>query len=134
MKAEYKKFIISGLYGLMEGSAKSLESHLRSYFKMRYGFEADEITVIESNRRFTNEAISCWIGAMKASITINGETFSYERDWGQEYDIDVKHPDYHSDDWFYEGDKCHSFLKHKEAMDAIDNEILKVKDWKEKGQ
>lgn len=130
MKAEYKKFIISGLYGLMEGSAKSLESHLRSYFKMRYGFEADEITVIESNRRFASNG--CWIGAMTATIAINGETFTWTRDWGEEYEIDVKHPDYHSDDWFYEGEKCHSYSKHKEAMDAIDNEILKVKDWKNK--
>lgn len=131
MKAEYKKFIITGLYGLMEGSAKSLENHLRSYFKNRFGFEADEITVVESKHRLTNEAINSWIGAMKASITINGETFSYERDWGQEYDIDVKHPEYHSDDWFYEGDKCQSYFRCKEAIEAVDNEILKVKDWKE---
>lgn len=132
MKAEYKKFIVHGLYGLIEGSPKSLEGHLIRRFKELYGFEADEITVVESKYRLTNEAINSWIGAMKASITINGETFSYERDWGQEYDIDVKHPDYHNDDWFYESEKCQSYFKSKEAIEAIDNEIIKVKDWKDK--
>jgi len=134
MKAEYKKFIVHGLYGLMEGSPKSLEGHLIRRFKELYGFEADEIIVIESNHRLTpaDKYGSSWIGAMKATITINEETFSYERDWGQEYDIDVKHPDYHSDDWFYESEKCQSHFKSKEAIEAIDNEIMKVKDWKDK--
>jgi hypothetical protein len=134
MKAEYKKLIINGLYGLMEGSPKALEVHLIRRFKELYNFEADEITVIESKHRLTipGEYGSSWIGAMKASITVNGETFSYERDWGQEYDIDVKHPDYHSDDWFYESDKCQSYFNGKEAIESIDNEIMKVKDWKDK--
>lgn len=71
MKAEYKKFIINGLYGLMEGSPKSLEDHLRSYFKRRYEFEADEIIVIESKHRLTpaGKYGSSWIGAMKGLLT-----------------------------------------------------------------
>lgn len=124
MKKEYKEFIINGLYGLIDGSSKSLEGMLVSNFKMRFGFEADKITVIESNRRFITEGnspeqIGCWIGAMEASIVIDGETFSCIRDWGEEWDVDSKHPDYHSDDWFYEGDKCFSSIKYKEIISAI---------------
>lgn len=118
MKKEYKEFIINGLYGLIDGSPSALQGHLIERFKMLYNIPA-EISVVKGKDRLSDEDIPSWIGSMIATITIEGEAFSYERDWGEEWDVDSKHPDYHSDDWFYEGDKCFSSIKYKEIISTI---------------
>ena len=116
MKKEYKEFVINQLYGLMEGSPKSLEDHMNRMFPEIFGRKSDKITVIESKHKITDEFPSGWIGAMLATIIIDGESFSYERDFGEEYEHDIKHPDYKTDDWFYEGDKCYAYIKCNEVL------------------
>lgn len=120
MRKEYKLFIINQLYGLIEGSPKSLESHMNDMFIKMFGQIPDQITVIESKHKITDELPSNWIGAMLATIKINGESFSYERDFGEEYEHDIKHPDYETDDWFYESDKCYAHFKCNEVIRNIE--------------
>ena len=120
MKKEYKEFVIHQLYGLIEGTHISLEVHMNRMFPEIFGFKPDKITVIESKHKITNKLPSSWIGAMLATITIDGESFSYERDWSEEYEHDILHPDYETDDWFYETDKCYADLKCKEAIKNIE--------------
>jgi hypothetical protein len=120
MKKEYKEFVIHQLYGLIDGTHISLESHMNHIFPEIFGFKPDKITVIESKHKVTDKLPSSWIGAMLATITIEGESFSYERDFGEEYEHDILHPDYETDDWFYEGDKCYAYFKCNEAIKSIE--------------
>jgi hypothetical protein len=119
MKKKYKEFVINSLYGLIEGSPKSLQEHMIKYFFDRFERKAEKITVVESKFRISQEKNGSWIGAMLATITIDGESFSYERDFGEEYDHDILHPDYETDDWFYDGDKCYANFKLNEALNNI---------------
>jgi len=123
MEKEYKIFVINSLYGLIDGSSSSLQSHMTSYFKERFGFSADDITVTHTNR-ITSEYRGSWIGSMTVTLTISGEKFTHTRDWGVEYDIDIKHPEYETDDWFYEGEECEAYRKAQEAYKQIEEGVI----------
>ena len=116
MKKEYKEFVINELYGLIEGSPKSLEDLMNRMFFERFGLKPNKITVIASKNKKTDKFPSCWIGAMLATLTIDGETFSYERDWGEEYEHDILHPDYETDFDFYDSGKSYADVKYNEAI------------------
>ena len=121
MEPKYKEFIIRGLYGLIEGSASSLEFHLESNFKLIFGFQPESITVTHKDKFVGADEKSngCWIGEMTIRIVLEGEEFSVTRDWGEEYEHDTNHPDYNSDDYFYESDKCFSYKKCNELLESI---------------
>jgi len=121
MKPKYKEFIIRELYGLIEGSSSSLQSHLKSSFNHRFGFNPDSITVTHKNKFVggNKKSHGCWIGEMTATILIDGEEFVVIRDWGEEYEKDTNHPDYNYDDYFYESDKCFSYKKCNELLESI---------------
>lgn len=126
MNKEYKKFVVESLYGLIEGSSISLQRLMIDYFKRRFGFDVDSIVVEHTDRFIVDDSKhkGCWIGSMTATLIINGESFSHTRDWGVEYDIDVKHPDFYTDDWFYESNKCFAYNKSIEVINMIDNDLL----------
>ena len=58
-------------------------------------------------------------GCVLLTLIIENESFTVERDWGIEYLIDSKHPDYFSDDWFYENNKCYSDKKSQELIESL---------------
>lgn len=133
MKKEYKEFVINSLYGLIEGSPRSLEEMMTRDFKTKFNQTA--LIKVKYTDKFVElgSSHSCWIGTMSVSLTINSETFECCRDWGEEYENDIQHPDYKTDDYFYEGDKCFSYKKCKEAFEDLESkDILKFKEWNSK--
>ena len=127
MERKYKEVAIICLYGLIEGSPVHVRNNIKESFIRKFCIEVDaEVT---STDRFTIEGDEhykgCWIGSMTATIKIDGEEYSVTRDWGKEYDIDIKHPDYETDDWFYEGDKCQSHQSYLELMKELDDDNTK---------
>ncbi len=117
---EHKKFIINGLYGLIEGSASSLESMLKSDFNLRFGFIPDSITVTQKNNFLEDDVPNkgCWVGKMTATLIIDGKEFVVTRDWSEEYENDIKHPNY-QDDYFYDSEYCFSYKKAKALLEEI---------------
>jgi hypothetical protein len=96
MERKYKEFIINGLYGLIVASPSSLKSSLTENFERKFGFPPDSITVLSSNR-FTSEGLyGDWIGSMSVSLVLNGEEYTLNRDWAEEYEVDKNHPDFGS--------------------------------------
>jgi|688.fasta_scaffold219667_3 hypothetical protein len=117
---EHKKFIINGLYGLIEGSASSLESMLKSNFKHIFGFIPDSIKVTQKNKFIgeNEQNKGCWIGEMTVTLIIDGKEFVVTRDWAEEYENDIKHPNY-QDDYFYDSEDCFSYKKCNELLESI---------------
>jgi|ERR1035437_1627867 hypothetical protein len=120
MKKEYKEFVINQLYGLIEGSPKSLEDHMNRMFPEIFGLKPDKITVIVTKNKINDKCPSSWIGAFLATLTIDGETFSYERDWGEEYDHDILYPDFETDLDFYDSGKSYADVKCKEVLKNLE--------------
>ena len=120
MDNKYKIFVVNRLYGLIEGSPKSLKYMLLSDFKARYNFEPDSITVISSNIYILEEYMNgCWIGTMTVRLVIDGEEWLITRDWGEEYKYDFSHPNFKTDDWFYESEDCYSYKKYNEILATL---------------
>ena len=122
MKNKYKEFILSTLFGLIEGSAKSLEDMLSRDFKTKFGIDPDSLTVTSTNKFIEdNKYKGCWIGTMTVNLTINNEEYSVTRDWNEEYEHDVNHPNY-CDEYFYEGVDCFSYKKYMELLKSLNKE------------
>jgi len=119
MKKEYKEFIINQLYGLIDGSPKTLEQHMNYMFPKVFNRNDVKITVIKSNDKLTEIEPTSWIGTILVTITIDNKIFSCKRDFEEEYKNDVKHPDYESDNWFYESDKCFAYIKRNKLLNNI---------------
>ena len=115
----YKKFILDSLYGLMQGSADGVERSMRKRFPMIFNRVDAKLTCIETKFKLTDGKPQLYIGVMKATIEIDNETYSCERDFGEEYTEDIKHPDYEDDLWFCESEKCHSRKKYNEIWGEI---------------
>jgi hypothetical protein len=127
MNYEYKELIVEQLFGLIEGSAKTLESIISNNFKRKFKFSPDYIKVSSTDYFVTDDGIykNSWVGTMTAIICIEGEEFSVTRDWYEEFEIDKKHPDFQND-WFFESDNCYSYIKCKEIVKSINpKEIAK---------
>lgn len=122
MKNKYKEFILSTLFGLIEGSAKSLEDMLSRDFKTKFGIDPDSLTVTSTNKFIEDGKYKgCWIGTMTVNLTIDNEQYSVTRDWNEEYEHDVNHPSY-CDEYFYEGVDCFSYKKYIELLKSLNKE------------
>jgi len=119
IKKEYKKIIINSLYGMMDGSPKSLVDDIIARFKFILGvtLTADMISASHTDK-FINNAQSrpCWYGTMTVKLVIDGEEYEITRDWSAERDIDILHEDYETDEWFFESDKCASYKISKSLL------------------
>lgn len=120
MENKYKEFVVNRLYGLMEGSPASLQNMMIRDFKTIFKQEPDSINVTSTNR-FVEEEYNkgCWIGTMTVSLKINNEEYELTRDFGEEYDSDKNHPNYKTDDWFYESEDCFSWKKLQEILKSF---------------
>ena len=122
MKNKYKEFILSTLFGLIEGSAKSLEDMLSRDFKTKFGIDPNSLTVTSTNKFIEDGKYKgCWIGTMTVNLTIDNEQYSVTRDWNEEYEHDVNHPSY-CDEYFYEGVDCFSYKKYIELLKSLNKE------------
>ena len=124
MENKYKEFVVGRLYGLIEGSPKSLEDMMIRDFKTIFKQEPDSINVTSTNR-FVQEEYNngCWIGTMTVCLRVNGEEYKLTRDWGEEYDNDKNHSNYKTDDWFYDGEDCYSWKKSQEILKSFYTEL-----------
>ena len=122
MEKKYKEFILSTLFGLIEGSAKSLEDMLSRDFKTKFGIDPDSLTVTSTNKFIEDGKYKgVWIGTMSVNLTIGNEQYSVTRDWNEEYEHDVNHPSY-CDEYFYEGVDCFSYKKYMELLKSLNKE------------
>jgi len=120
MENKYKEFVVGRLYGLIEGSPKSLEDMMNRDFKVMFKYEPDSIKVISTNRFVDEEYLKdSWIGTMTVILIVDGEEYTLTRYWGEEYDNDKYHPNYKTDDWFYEGEDCFSWKKSQEILKSF---------------
>jgi hypothetical protein len=120
MENKYKEFIVSRLYGLMEGSPQQLESMIKDDFKIIFKHEPNSVNVTSTNRVIEDEYMKgMWIGTMTVTLIVNNEVYSLTRDFGEEYDNDKKHPNFKTDDWFYEGEDCLSWKKSQEILKSF---------------
>lgn len=121
MENKYKEFAVDLLYGLIIGSPKSLEGLLNEQFKFRFEHEPDSIKVTSTNRIVEDDGNfkGSWIGTMTVTLLVNGEEYIITRDWGEEYDNDKTHPNFETDDWFYDGEDCFSWKKSQEILKSI---------------
>jgi len=122
MENKYKELILSNLYGLMEGSPKSLEDLLMRNFKYKFGFDPDSIKVTSTSKFIEDGKYKgCWIGIMTVCLIVNGEEYTITRDWGEEYEHDINHPSY-CDEYFYEGVDCFSYKKYIEILNELNKQ------------
>jgi hypothetical protein len=125
MENKYKEFIVSRLYGLMEGSPQQLESMIKDDFKIIFKHEPNSVNVTSTNRVIEDEYMKgMWIGTMTVTLIVNNEVYSLTRDFGEEYDNDKKHPNFKTDDWFYEGEECEAYRKAQEAYKQIEEGVI----------
>lgn len=123
MNKEYKKFVIKSLYGLIEWTVDGLIDNLNYRFRIQFPEEIEFSFKVNQINKLNKEAIDgnhkeiVAIPIVTIILTINDEFFTYTRDFGQEYEIDILHPNY-DDEWFYEGEECQS---HKDSVKAIKN-------------
>jgi hypothetical protein len=115
----YKKFVLDSLYGLMQGSAETVERSMKRRFPMMFKGVDAKLTCVETKFKLTEKKIQLYIGVMKATIEVDGEIYSCERDFEEEHNENIKHPDFEDDLWFCESDKCHSYKKYKELLENI---------------
>lgn len=122
MENKYKEFILSTLFGLIEGSPKSLEDMLSRDFKTKFGIDPDSLTVTSTNKFIEDGKYKgVWIGTMTVNLTIGNEEYFVTRDWNEEYEHDVNHPSY-CDEYFYEGVDCFSYKKYMELLKSLNKE------------
>lgn len=132
----HKEFIVNGLYGLMDGNYISLGNYLREGFKRFFDFEPDELIVSNTYSDVISPGEgepSVWVGDMVVKLTIGDDTFTVSRDFGEEYENDTKHPEYETDMWFYESEKCHSHktyvrIKEELGIDGCLSQHIKDRD------
>jgi hypothetical protein len=121
MKKEYKKFVIDYLFGLIEGSAKGLEEAIKDDFLLDFNLVPEKIGVIGTDKFMKNEnGNHIWIGTMTVNLIIDGEEFNVTRNWEEEYYIDIKHPDYMTDEDFYDSYKPYSSKKYREIVKGLE--------------
>jgi len=121
MEIKYKKLVVDFLFGLIEGSAKGVEEAIKDDFLIDFNLVPEKIEVIGTDKFIKNEnGDKSWIGTMTVNLIINGEEFNVERDWEEEYNIDIKHPDYLTDEDFYDSYKPFSVKKHLEIIKSLE--------------
>jgi hypothetical protein len=124
MKKQYKKHIVESLFGLIEGSAKGLEDALKDDLTTNFNLVPEKLEVIGTDKFIKCENGSdIWVGTMTVNLIIDGEVFSITRNWEEEYNMDIKHPDYNSDDDFYDSHKPYSSIRYREIMKGIEDDL-----------
>lgn len=127
MDNQYKIFAINCVYGIIQTTGTQLKLSTGKRFNRQFGFLPDIIDVVQNDKVIdrdtadTSTSPNVWVGSLELRLTVDGETFSVKRDWNEEYQIDVKHPNY-SDDWFYDSDECYSQIKYQELIKNLNNE------------
>ncbi len=117
MVAEYKVYVINSLYGLIEGSASSLERSFKKNFERKYSTQPESFIVTQADLLLDN----VWVGSMKATLVMDGETFVCSRNWLEEYNIDKQHPNY-DDEYFYEGVDNYAYRKSLELISELNEQ------------
>lgn len=118
------EFILGRLYGLIGGTPSSLESQAKDDFQVIFKKQPESLRVLSTDRVITDEYMrGSWIGSMTLIIKHDGVEYQHTRNFGEEYDIDVKHPDFITDLWFYEDEKCESYKRYAIEMEKI-NKLL----------
>jgi hypothetical protein len=92
MENKYKEFVFDQLYGLIEGSANSLEVIMTHEFEEKFKHEPDLIKVTETNRRIVDENLpnGFLFSSFTVVLVINNEEYTLTRDWAEEYEINKK--------------------------------------------
>lgn len=125
MKKEYKKFVVNAIYpDGFYSSTSGLEHHINREFKRLFNRQPEKVIAKVTRWEVNGETPGSFIGAVEVSFTIDGEIFVIERDHKEEYVIDIKHPDYETDDYFYEDDKSYCVIKRKNLLQLIDDDKL----------
>ena len=120
MEIKYKEHIVESLFGLIEGSAKALEEALKDDFLLDFNLVPEKIEVIGTDKFIKKEdGYDIYIGTMTVNLIIDGEEFNIKRDWEDEYYIDITHPDYITDEDFYDSHKPYSSKKYREIMNSL---------------
>lgn len=122
MNKEYKVFMIKGMYDTITASGPSLRDFLGRKFYKVFGIQPDKIEVFQEDAyiKADNPKDALWIGKLKLTLTIDGESYSITRDFGEEYENDIKHPCY-NDDYFYESESCFSYKKRIELLKELND-------------
>jgi len=123
MKTEYKKELISSLYGIIDGPMHFKKMFDYSFSKKFPGVEYEliqthEIKTIETPDHYFVKKL--WGGTVTGTLIIDGESYSATRDWGAEYEEDIKHPKYSEDD-FYESEDTASYKQYIKHLNDILN-------------
>jgi hypothetical protein len=121
MKIKYKKLVVVCLFGLIEGSARALEEALNDDFLTDFNLVPEKLEVIGTDKMIkTEDGSNIWIGTMTVTLIIQGEEYNATRDWEEEYYIDIKHPDYKTDEDFYDSHKPYSSKRYHEIMKNLE--------------
>ena len=121
MEIKYKKFVVDYLFGLIEGSAKGLEEAIKDDFLLDFNLVPEKLEVVGTDKFIKKEdGYDIWIGTMTVSLIIDGEAFNVTRNWEEEYCIDIKHPDYITDEDFYDSHKPYSSKKYREIVKSFE--------------
>ena len=122
MNKEYKVFMIKGMYNTITASGPSLRDFLGRKFFKEFGIQPDKIEVLQEDKytKADNPKDVVWIGTLTLKLTIDGESYSVTRDFGEEYENDIKHSCY-NDDYFYESESCFSYKKKIELLKSLNN-------------
>lgn len=122
MEKKYKEFVVNSLYGLIDGSPSSLLDSMIRRFRMMFNREPDDIRISSTNRYVEENLRTSWIGSITVVLNVNGDEYSLTRDWGEAYDHDHKHPNYRSNDWFYESDDSFHWKQGHEILNSLTDE------------
>lgn len=114
MEKKYKTFAITSLYGLWEFSGETLEKHIKNNFLRFFDKQPENITLQIENSIYTSN----YCPVLRLSLTVDGETFVSERDFGREDMVDRRHPKY-EDLWFHESEECDSYLTCKFLLEQL---------------
>ena len=122
MLKEYKVFMIKGMYNTITASGPSLRDFLGRKFYKHFGIQPDKIEVFQEDKytKADNPKDVVWIGTLTLKLTIDGESYSVTRDFGEEYENDIKHSCY-KDDYFYESESCFSYKKKIELLKSLND-------------
>ena len=121
MKKEYKHLIISTTLGLMEGNHDGLRGCLIRRWERKYPDVEAQISVNLDSLKYVEEGPykGCGLPKMTATLLVDGEVFSFVRDWEREHLLDSKKPEFYSDDYFFESDNCQSHIDYLNALKEI---------------
>jgi hypothetical protein len=120
-KMQQNRTVVESLFGLIEGSANGLEEAIKDDFLLDFNLVPEKLEV-KGIDKFIKKAdgYDIWIGTMIVNLIIDGEEFNVTRNWEEEYYIDKKHPDYKTDQDFYDSHKPYSSKMYREIMKSLE--------------